>query len=67
MQKQVLQLIIQHKSPVVAIIGIRVGKSILFILLVLVSSGVMVVIVPLVSLQKDIKARYRKLGIIYVE
>jgi superfamily II DNA helicase RecQ len=47
----------QHKSPVVAIIGIGVGKSVLFMLLALVSSGVTIVVVPLVALRFNIKER----------
>jgi len=46
----------QHKSPIVAIIGIGISKSILFILLVSILSSVTIVIVLLVLLQEDIKA-----------
>jgi superfamily II DNA helicase RecQ len=45
----------QHKSPVVAIIGIGAGKSVLFILPASVFSGVTIVVVPLVALQFNIK------------
>jgi hypothetical protein len=45
----------QHKSPVIVIIGIEVGKSMLFILLALVLSKVIVIVVLLVALQGDIK------------
>jgi superfamily II DNA helicase RecQ len=45
----------QYKSPVVAIISIGVGKSILFILLASVSSRVTIVVVLLVALRFDIK------------
>jgi superfamily II DNA helicase RecQ len=47
----------QHKSPVVAIIGIEAGKSVLFILPTSVSSRVTIVVVPLVALQFDMKER----------
>jgi superfamily II DNA helicase RecQ len=57
----------QHKSPVVAIMGTGAGKSILFMLPASVSSGVTVVVVPLVSLREDMKARCDKLGITCVE
>jgi hypothetical protein len=40
----------QHKSPVVVIIGIGVGKSVLFILPTSVSSRVTIVVVLLVIL-----------------
>jgi superfamily II DNA helicase RecQ len=45
----------QHKSPVVAIIGIGVGKSMLFILPTSMSSGVTIVVVLLVALRFNIK------------
>jgi len=66
-QKRALQSIMQHKSPVVAIMGTGAGKSILFMLPASVSSGVTVVIVPLVSLREDMKARCGELGIACVE
>ena len=43
--------------------GIGAGKSILFILPASCSRGVLVVIIPLVLLRGDIKARYNKVGI----
>jgi hypothetical protein len=48
----------QYKSPIVAIIGIGVGKSILFILLASISSRVTIVVVLLVALQFNIKEQY---------
>jgi superfamily II DNA helicase RecQ len=45
----------QYKSPVVAIIDIGVGKSILFILPAFVSSRVTIIVVLLVALRFDIK------------
>jgi superfamily II DNA helicase RecQ len=48
----------QYKSPVVAIIGTEAGKSVLFILLASVSSGVTIVVVLLVALRFDIKKQY---------
>jgi hypothetical protein len=47
----------QYKSPVVAIIGIGAGKSVLFILLALVSSRVSIIVMLLVALQFNIKER----------
>jgi superfamily II DNA helicase RecQ len=47
----------QYKSLVVAIIGIGAGKSVLFMLLASVSSGVTIVVVLLVALRFDIKER----------
>jgi superfamily II DNA helicase RecQ len=45
----------QHKSSVVAIIGIGAGKSILFILPASISSRVTIVVVLLVVLRFNIK------------
>jgi superfamily II DNA helicase RecQ len=45
----------QYKSPVVAIMGIGVGKSVLFMLLASVFSGVTIVVVLLVALRFDMK------------
>jgi superfamily II DNA helicase RecQ len=45
----------QYKSSVVVIIGIGVGKSVLFMLLASVSSGVTIVVMLLVALRFDIK------------
>jgi superfamily II DNA helicase RecQ len=54
----------QYKSPIVAIIGIGVGKSILFILLASISSRVTIVVVLLVALQFNIKEQYNQLGLV---
>jgi hypothetical protein len=45
----------QHKSPIVAIIGIGVGKSVLFILPTSIFSRVTIIVVLLVVLQFNIK------------
>jgi superfamily II DNA helicase RecQ len=45
----------QHKSPIVAIIGTGAGKSVLFILPASVSSRVTIVVVLLVALRFNIK------------
>jgi superfamily II DNA helicase RecQ len=47
----------QHKSPVVAIMGIEAGKSVLFMLPAFVSSRVTIVVILLVVLRFDIKKR----------
>lgn len=62
-QKPALQAIMRHESPVVAIMGTGGGKSVLFMLPALVSTGVTVVVVPLISLREDMKARCEQLGI----
>jgi superfamily II DNA helicase RecQ len=54
-QKPIIQAIIQHKSPIVAIIGIEAGKSVLFILPTSISSRVTIIVVLLVALQFNIK------------
>jgi superfamily II DNA helicase RecQ len=57
----------QHKSPVVAIMGTGAGKSVLFMLPASVSSGVTIVVVPLVALRFDMKDRCEQLGIVSAE
>ncbi|KAF2801297.1 uncharacterized protein BDZ99DRAFT_555513 [Mytilinidion resinicola] len=66
-QRPALKAIIHYKSPVVAIIGTGGGKSVLFMLPALCSTGVTVVVMLLVSLQEDIKSRCNKAGISCVE
>ena len=63
----VIKVIIQQKSLVVVVIGISIGKSILFILLALYFIEVTVVIIPLILLRGDIKRQYKKIGIKYVK
>jgi superfamily II DNA helicase RecQ len=62
-----IETIIQQKSLVIVVMGTGVGKSILFILLALYFIGVTVVVIPLILLRGDIKRRYKKAGIKYVE
>jgi superfamily II DNA helicase RecQ len=62
-QKPAMQAIMQHKSPVVAVMGTGAGKSVLFMLPASVSSGVTIVVVPLVALRGDMVDRCKKLGI----
>jgi superfamily II DNA helicase RecQ len=59
--------IMQHKSPVVVIMGTSAGKSVLFMLPASVLSGVTVVVVLLVALRGDMKARCDGLGIVSAE
>jgi superfamily II DNA/RNA helicase len=66
-QKPAIQAIMQHKSPVVVIMGTGAGKSMLFMLPASVSSGVTVVVVPLVALRGDMKVRCDRLGIVGAE
>jgi superfamily II DNA helicase RecQ len=54
----------QHKSPVVAIIGTGAGKSVLFILPASVSSRVTIIVVLLVALRFDMKERCKQLGLV---
>ena len=49
------------------VIGTRAGKSILFILPALYSTGVIVIVILLILLRGDIKTRYKKVGIKYVK
>ncbi|KAH8688030.1 hypothetical protein GQ44DRAFT_638423, partial [Phaeosphaeriaceae sp. PMI808] len=55
------------KSPIVVIIAIGAGKSITFMLLASCSTGVTVVIVPLLSLKGHMKDRCTKAEINCVE
>jgi superfamily II DNA helicase RecQ len=66
-QKPAIQAIMQHKSPVVAIMGTGAGKSVLFMLPASVSSGVSIVVVPLVALRFDMKERCEQLGLVSAE
>lgn len=62
-QRPALEAITQHESYVVAVIGTGAGKSVLFMLPAMVSSGLTIVVVPLVALWYDMKERCTKLGI----
>jgi superfamily II DNA helicase RecQ len=66
-QKPAIQAIMQNKSPIVVIMGTGGGKSVLFMLPASVSSGVTVVVVPLVALRFDMKERCEALGIVSAE
>lgn len=66
-QQQALQVIMQQKSPVVVIMGTGGGKSMLFMLPARCSTGLTVVVVPLVSLRDDLTDRCRRAGIDCVE
>jgi len=66
-QRPAMHAIMRQKSPVVAIMGTGAGKSVLFMLPASCSTGVTVVIVPLVSLRQDMKTRCDRAGIECVE
>ena len=66
-QRPALEAIMRQRSPVVAIMGTGGGKSVLFMLLAACSTGLMVVVVPLISLRGDMKDRCDKMGIECVE
>ena len=60
LQEPVLQAIMKYQSPIVAVMGIGVGKTLLFQLPVKsMSSGMMVVISLLVLLQDHMVERYQ--------
>ena len=64
LQEPVLEAIMKHKSPIVAIMGTGVRKSLMFQLPAKsIQSGTTVVISPLVSLQDHIVERYQQAGI----
>jgi hypothetical protein len=66
-QQAALQAILRHKSPVIVVMGTGAGKSLLFMLPAACSSGLTVVIVPLLSLRGDLKSRCDRMGIECVE
>jgi RecQ family ATP-dependent DNA helicase len=64
LQEPVLQAIMKHRSPIVAVMGTGVGKTLLFQLPAKsMSSGTTVVISPLVSLQDHMVERCQQAGI----
>ena len=64
MQEEALRAIVQRRSPVVAVMGTSVGKSVLFMLPAAASRpGVTIVVVPLDSLRSNIVDRCRAAGI----
>ncbi|KAK6591502.1 hypothetical protein H4I95_12174 [Botrytis cinerea] len=64
LQEPVLQAIMKHQSPIVAVMGTGVGKTLLFQLPAKsMSSGTTVVISPLVSLQDHMVERCQQAGI----
>jgi superfamily II DNA helicase RecQ len=66
-QQPVIEAIMQQKSPVVAIMGTGMGKSLMFMLPALTSTGVTVVVVPILALKSNLKDRCIKAGIDCVE
>ena len=64
LQEPVLEAIMKHKSPILAVMGTGVGKSLLFQLPAKsMHSGTTVVITPLVSLQGHMVERCQQMGI----
>jgi len=64
LQEPVLEAIMKHQSPIVAVMATGVGKTMLFQLPAKsTSSGTTVVITPLVSLQEHMVERCQQLGI----
>jgi superfamily II DNA helicase RecQ len=66
-QRPVLEAVMQQKSPVVVIMGTGTGKSLVFMLPALTSTGVTVLVVPLLALKTNLKDRCVKAGIECVE
>ena len=68
LQEPAIQTIMRGESPILAVIGTGVGKSILFILPAKsISSGTTVVITLLTSLQDNLVERYQRLNILYIK
>jgi hypothetical protein len=66
-QRPALEAIMQNEDHVVVIMGTGAGKSVLFMLPAMVSSGLTIVVEPLTALRFDMKARCDKLGITSAE
>jgi superfamily II DNA helicase RecQ len=66
-QKPAMKAIMQGKSPVVVVMGTGAGKSVLFMLPASVSSGVTIVVVPLIALRFNMRERCEQLGIVSAE
>ena len=66
-QRAAIEAIMRQKSPVVVVMGTGAGRSMLFMLPASCSTGVIVVVVPLISLRGDIKTQCGKVGIECVE
>ncbi len=62
-QEGALRAIMAQKSPVVVIMGTGGGKSMLFMLPARCSTGLTIVVVPLISLREDLRDRCRSAGI----
>lgn len=67
LQRQVIEVVMQQKSPIVVIMATGAGKSMTFMLPASCSTGVTVVIVPLLSLKGHLKDWCAKAGIDCVE
>jgi superfamily II DNA helicase RecQ len=64
-QKEAIKAIVAGKSPVVAVMPTRAGKSMLFMLPAWAEQGgTTVVVVPLIALRGDMMQQCRKLGIL---
>jgi superfamily II DNA helicase RecQ len=66
-QRPVIEAIMQQKSPIVAVMGTGSGKSLAFMLPALTSTGVTVLVVPLVALKSNLRDRCVRAGISCVE
>ncbi len=68
LQEPVLQAIIKHQSPIMAVMGTGVRKTLLFQLLAKsISSGTTVVISLLMLLQEYIVERCQQTSILYIK
>jgi len=65
-QEEAIQVILEGVGQVITILGTREGKSLLFmLLLMLLSAGMTVVILPLISLKHNIMRRLNYIGLRY--
>jgi superfamily II DNA helicase RecQ len=66
-QERAIKVVIEQKSLIVVVMGTGAGKSMLFMLPASCSTGVTVVVVPLISLKDNLRDCCRRAGIECVE
>lgn len=63
LQSKALEAIIRGQNPIIIVMATGSGKSLTFLLPAYISTGVSIIIVPLISLQEDLYTRATKIGI----
>ena len=70
-----IKAIIRGESPIISVIGMGAGKSLLFILPAIYSAqdydssigNMTIVMIPMISLQQDIQRQCQAVGLLYIE